>query len=1078
MAGSEETLNVIALVSGGKDSFFSILHCLANGHRVVALANLYPPPPPTAADLTSAIRVTSQNPQRHHVWHPSSFSSSSFPSASGAKADDNGGTGGGASGIGHPQHEQQQHQHHLQLQDGSERGEGHREGPEDQDEADLNSFMYQTVGHQVIPLYARATGLPLFRHPIVGTAVHHGLSYDHQRQRRHRPNGEDEEQQEAGTKEAEKEGSKEDEKADETESLVPLLRAVLAAHPEANALCTGAILSTYQRTRVESVALRLGLVPLSYLWQFPELPLDRREGASGEHHHQHDNDLAESAAPRSSGKSSGSNDDDNYYINTTSENDRGTGQQQQPQEQSLLEQQGQLQQQHQQRRPPRQRRRRGGGEGAHHGDADNDDGAHQLLRDMAAVGLDARIVKVASAGLDEGFLWENVASEAGLARVRRAMRRFGGMGGDASRGSVLGEGGEFETLVVDGPPSLFRRGRIVVAVADRPDDAKIVREGGGSAWLSIRRATFEPKERSEEIAAAAAAEPAVRVPGLLDLMFRDVLEELSDVEGGGKEPSSHDDVVHDVSQAGEQSPSFLSMLQEGRLIPAPGTAYEQWCFIGSSVPHNGANNGTPEETEAGVGLGTDVAAQTARVVRDIRERLRELGRPASAIANAVVVLRRMADFPAFNAVYGGLFAEPNPSARVTVSCGDALLPGDSHVAIYLAVQATGAFENSGAVRRGLHVQSRSYWAPANIGPYSQSISVPLLSPSSSLDASGGDDRVRAVSIAGQIPLIPASMTLPTTSDSDGDGDGLALQVTLALQHLWRVGAATDVRWWAGAAAYFPRNAAAGGGDPQQIREAALLAAAAWRAAHLWALAPGEKDDDDEDEDDDQGPDLWDRRFNSAFRTFGGGDGGDGEAATRTIPDWRVVRGFDDDESRADRSAEKRSALPYVFAAEVEELPRGAAVEWHAHLGLAGVGLGSVHPWSSGTGSSSGIELHHVLVRAAAGIFVHTTAAVQRGSDADLGAAVADVRRRVASDLGVDADASVALQLVYADREAFPVLAIKDEAEDGRREESAGRARTPPLLPVLPCHSLWGPEGRRLALVAVFQTRFYTPGSGR
>jgi hypothetical protein len=37
------SLNVIALVSGGKDSFFSILHCLANGHRLVALANLHPP---------------------------------------------------------------------------------------------------------------------------------------------------------------------------------------------------------------------------------------------------------------------------------------------------------------------------------------------------------------------------------------------------------------------------------------------------------------------------------------------------------------------------------------------------------------------------------------------------------------------------------------------------------------------------------------------------------------------------------------------------------------------------------------------------------------------------------------------------------------------------------------------------------------------------------------------------------------------------------------------------------------------------------------------------------------------------
>ena len=38
------SLNVIALISGGKDSLFSILHCQANGHTVVALANLHPAP--------------------------------------------------------------------------------------------------------------------------------------------------------------------------------------------------------------------------------------------------------------------------------------------------------------------------------------------------------------------------------------------------------------------------------------------------------------------------------------------------------------------------------------------------------------------------------------------------------------------------------------------------------------------------------------------------------------------------------------------------------------------------------------------------------------------------------------------------------------------------------------------------------------------------------------------------------------------------------------------------------------------------------------------------------------------------
>jgi diphthine-ammonia ligase len=46
-----------------------------------------------------------------------------------------------------------------------------------------------------------------------------------------------------------------------------------AAHPEATALSSGAILSTYQRLRIEHVCSRLHLTSLAYLWQQPQLPL-------------------------------------------------------------------------------------------------------------------------------------------------------------------------------------------------------------------------------------------------------------------------------------------------------------------------------------------------------------------------------------------------------------------------------------------------------------------------------------------------------------------------------------------------------------------------------------------------------------------------------------------------------------------------------------------------------------------------------------------------------------------------------------------------------------------------------------
>lgn len=39
MAGAHK---VIALLSGGKDSTFNLLHCAANGHELVAVASLTP----------------------------------------------------------------------------------------------------------------------------------------------------------------------------------------------------------------------------------------------------------------------------------------------------------------------------------------------------------------------------------------------------------------------------------------------------------------------------------------------------------------------------------------------------------------------------------------------------------------------------------------------------------------------------------------------------------------------------------------------------------------------------------------------------------------------------------------------------------------------------------------------------------------------------------------------------------------------------------------------------------------------------------------------------------------------------
>ncbi|KAM7346834.1 uncharacterized protein ACRADG_006603 [Cochliomyia hominivorax] len=139
-------MRVVAMVSGGKDSCYNMMQCVAEGHEIVALANLH---------------------------------------------------------------------------------------PKDRDE--LDSFMYQTVGHMGIEILAKAMGLPLYRQETKGKSTQTGKQYV--------PTDND-----------------------EVEDLYNLL-ALCKEELQAEAVAVGAILSDYQRVRVENVCSRLNLVSLAYLWR-------------------------------------------------------------------------------------------------------------------------------------------------------------------------------------------------------------------------------------------------------------------------------------------------------------------------------------------------------------------------------------------------------------------------------------------------------------------------------------------------------------------------------------------------------------------------------------------------------------------------------------------------------------------------------------------------------------------------------------------------------------------------------------------------------------------------------------------
>jgi enamine deaminase RidA (YjgF/YER057c/UK114 family) len=111
-------------------------------------------------------------------------------------------------------------------------------------------------------------------------------------------------------------------------------------------------------------------------------------------------------------------------------------------------------------------------------------------------------------------------------------------------------------------------------------------------------------------------------------------------------------------------------------------------------------------------------------------------------------------FLPFNSIYATFFGT-SPPAR---ACVAADLPPSMRVKFDCFAYA----ETSSTQRIALHVQGLSYWAPANIGPYSQAVLV--------------DENMF---VSGQIGLIPASLSLPSPQDP-------ATETALVFQHTERV----------------------------------------------------------------------------------------------------------------------------------------------------------------------------------------------------------------------------------------------------------------------------------------------------
>ncbi|KAK5049550.1 hypothetical protein LTR84_004479 [Exophiala bonariae] len=695
-------LNVIALISGGKDSLYSLLHCLENGHKLTALANLYPSSSNSSRD-SSVLSPGKDGP--HQTSHDE---------------DD---------------------------------GEGEQE--------DLNSFMYQTVGYSVIPLYAECLGLPLYRRAITGSAVQTGRYYD---------------------------SSDLEESADETEDLIPLLQEIKRAHPEASALCSGAILSTYQRTRVESIAVRLGLTPLAYLWQYPALPppVGRPESLTG------------------------------------------------------------------------------------------------LLEDMASAGCDARVIKIASGGIPESLLWANVADPRTRHRLVTGLAPFFPEREFWLRGAVLGEGGEYETLAVNGPRRLWRK-RIEVPNAQR----EVLTLEGGVSYVKLGKARVV--EQDADVSVEGVEDGAVPLPGSLDEQFRRTLAEVQAWQGrrGGDAKSSAE--TPPVTEQRHISSDCLQF----RITSTASTM-----FIANITIRNTAVYGTRDFS---------AKEQMEQIVEHLEKLLTSqstnggnIQPTPSSIVSTTLLLKNIADFAGINIVYASLFrpGEPNPPARVTFACD---LPAGTDVS--LSVVLSLAPRES---RRGLHVQSRSYWAPANIGPYSQAICQPL-DQGVNADLNVHDaGLIEIVHIAGQIPLVPQSMDVLQAP--------FLHQAVLSLQHLWRVGQERGIDLWPWGISFLEEQ---GQGTSHSRAE---QASKVWQYTHRIGITHEDDSSDDEDQD---GPDAWDLRFNRSVTFQSSHSHTTIGAHLHTLPNPNVFTS----------PMSKATYIPSFIAATVTALPRNAPVEWWS-LGLA------------------------------------------------------------------------------------------------------------------------------------------------
>ncbi|XP_057655168.1 uncharacterized protein LOC130893248 [Diorhabda carinulata] len=348
----------------------------------------------------------------------------------------------------------------------------------------------------------------------------------------------------------------------------------------------------------------------------------------------------------------------------------------------------------------------------------------ELLDEIIKCEVDAKVIKVATLGLEIKHLGRSLSS---LQPHLLAMHEKYGI-------NVYGEGGEYETLTLDCP--LFKS-RILI------ENSEIVMHSDNPiapvGYLIFKKLSLEIKL------------PALDLQSRLEgLPLKDSNGYVTDHEEEAFQYIEND--TEDESTVNSDYVVNYNYTSDGIIQEASSVgSREGWILVGGIQ-----------------GTSRNAAESMAEAMSILQLELSKYNHTVKDVCSVTMYIGDMAEYAALNKLYVDTFSFPNPPTR---ACVQVPLNADNPVrleAILWKEPSTNTGDKNDE-RQTIHVQSRSHWAPANIGPYSQSIRVKNI-----------------IHLAGQIGLVPGSMEMVK--------GGIKSECRLVLRHLKRVLMAVDPKF--------------------------------------------------------------------------------------------------------------------------------------------------------------------------------------------------------------------------------------------------------------------------------------------